>query len=128
MSGGRASKVKGDRYERELSSYINEKTNLKSFRAPLSGGGRSFGRDIGISTGTADIIGLPHIWPEAKRTERFTPYDAMAQAERGILASKSPDLPVVFTRRNHMHTGESLVVMRLDDWLKLYNAYLVSDD
>ena len=117
-------KAKGDKYEREISTHINSATGLQSFRAPLSGGGKQFSVN-GITAGSADIVGLPSVWPECKRTERFTPYEAMAQAERGIAARHSNEFPVVFTRRNRMTTGESLVVMRLDDWLKLYNAFLV---
>jgi Holliday junction resolvase len=116
-------KSKGDNYEREISAYINEHTGLQSFRAPLSGGGKQF--SVGnITAGSADIVGTPAIWPECKRTERFTPYEAIAQAERGIAARNSTEMPVVFTRRNRVPTGQSLVVMRLDDWLKFYKAYL----
>ena len=50
----------------------------------------------------------------------------MAQAERGIAASKSTDTPVVITRRNRQTTQDSLVVMLMKDWLPLYEAHLRS--
>ena len=50
----------------------------------------------------------------------------MEQAERGIAGFGSPEKPVVIQRRNNMTTAESLVVMRLEDWAVLYEAYLDS--
>jgi hypothetical protein len=112
----RGSKQKGSAYERELAAYMNENVGLKSRRALLSGGGRN--------DGGADLDGTPSIHGEAKRTERFQPYEAMKQAEASITKAGSKVFPVVFTRRNRMTTGESLVVMRMDDWLKFYAAFL----
>jgi len=115
-------KNKGDGYERELAAHFNEALYgglPRIFRAPLSGGGRSL-----LGGGQADLTGTPEVWVEAKRTEKFSPLEAMRQAERGIAAANSPDFPVVINRRNHTKTGDSLVVMRLDDWLALYRLYL----
>lgn len=121
------SAIKGSVYERELAKHLKDVLGIDCFRAPLSGGGRTFGRHIGISAGSADLEGTPHIWVEAKRTECFRPHEAIAQAELGISARNSTELPVVITRRNRMTTGQSLVVMRLDDWLKLYKSYIDSN-
>lgn len=116
-------KLKGDEYERQISKYINFHTGLNSSRAPLSGGGAQF--KVGNDTaGSADILGVPYIWPECKRTERFEPYKAMAQAMRGVAAKKNGEFPTVFTRRNYMDTDHSLVVMLLKDWMQLYKAFL----
>lgn len=118
----RGSKAKGDKYERELAEYLNEALyggEQKIFRAPLSGGGRST-----FGGGSADLNGTPDIWVEAKRTEKFAPYAALEQAERGIAGKKSKDVPVVVSRRNQMTTGDSLVVMRLKDWVDLYQSLL----
>ena len=115
-------KNKGDGYERELAKYFNRFLYNGAevvYRAPLSGGGYNMG-----GGGAADLTGTPAIWVEAKRTERYSPYPAMEQAEKGILISRSIDIPVVINRKNRMSTGESLVTMRLDDWNKLYAAYL----
>jgi hypothetical protein len=115
----RGAKNKGSNFERELAAYINTSTGLTSRRALLSGGG--------WNTGGADIEGTPHIHVEAKRTETFAPYEAMRQAEKSITASENEVWPVVVNRKNGMATGSSLVVMRLDDWLRLYNGVLPSD-
>jgi hypothetical protein len=117
-------KAKGDAYERDIARLLDAAlfaSRGQVHRAPLSGGGRNIG-----GGGRPDLIGTPAIWIEAKRTERFSPYDAIAQAERGLTASRAPDMPVVITRRNRMPDPSSLVVMRLHDWLALYAAYLRS--
>jgi len=116
------SKRKGDGYERELAKWLNHwlfGDEPQVQRAPLSGGGSNpFGG------GLPDLNGTPFVWVEAKRTEKFSPYAAMEQAERGIEKSRSPDIPVVISRKNRMDTSESLVVMRLGDWLPLYKTFL----
>ncbi len=115
---GRRHKQKGDAYERELASYINEVTGLKSFRAPLSGGGH-----VGM-VGGADILGVPDVFVEAKRVERLNFHDALRQAEGNIIKTNSKDCPLVINRKSRMKTGESLCLLRLDDFLKFYKAYL----
>ena len=118
MVKGRGSKAKGDKYERELSAYINEKTGLESFRAPLSGGGK-----VGLSGG-ADILGTPELFIEAKRVERLNFHDAMRQAEMNVQKTRSQSKPIVINRKSRMATGDSLCLLRLDDFLKFYMAYL----
>jgi hypothetical protein len=115
-------KRKGDGYERELAKWLDHWLFDDAgyiHRAPLSGGGRN-----NFGGGEADLNGVPFMWVEAKRTERFSPYPAMEQAERGIEKSRSRDIPVVINRKNNMDTAESLVVMRLGDWLPMYKAFL----
>lgn len=116
---GRGMKAKGDEYERELASYINEATGLSSGRAPLSGGGK-----VGLYGG-ADLIGTPGLFVEAKRVERLSFHEAMRQAETNIKKTQSPEAPVVINRRNRESTGDSLVVMRLDSFLKFYLSHLL---
>ena len=115
-------KRKGDGYERELAKYLDESIYGGGGviqRAMLSGGGRNLG-----GGGMADLVGTPHVWVEAKRTEKFKPYEAIEQAEAGIDKSKSKDIPVVMQRRSQMTTGDSLCVMRLRDWEVLYRCFL----
>ncbi len=115
-------KRKGDGYERELAKWLDYWLFGSSGhvqRAPLSGGGSN-----AFGGGLPDLNGTPFMWVEAKRTEKFSPYAAMEQAEKGIEKSRSRDIPVVLTRRNRMDTSESLVVMRLGDWLPLYKSFL----
>ena len=116
------SKRKGDGYERELAKWLDFMLFANGGtvqRAPLSGGGRYAG-----GGGRADLVGTPTAWVEAKRTEKFQPYAAMEQAETGIKNAGSDEMPVVMQRRNRMATEDSLVVMRLRDWITLYAAWL----
>lgn len=112
-------KAKGDGYERELAAYLNDQLfagREQVFRTPLSGGG------MHVSRGAADLTGTPDLHVEAKRVERLNIRTALAQAERN--AAGTPDTPIVVNRRNREKTGESLVTLRLDEFLKLYAAYL----
>lgn len=112
-------KAKGDRFECELAAHISDTTGLVCERAPLSGGGV-----IGQLSGGADLMGTPGLHVEAKRAERLNFMDALAQAERSIAKQGAPEAPVVINRRNRMETGESYVLMRLDPFLALYDAWL----
>lgn len=114
---GKAPKRKGDGYERELAKYFNEKVfggEDRVQRAPLSGGGAV------KSSGGSDLKNTPYIFVEAKRTEKFQIHQSMRQAEDNIEISKSNDMPIVITRRNRTETGDSLCVLKLDDFLKMY--------
>ena len=115
-------KAKGDGYERELAAYINDHTGLDCSRAPLSGGGA-----IGILSGGADLLGVPNLFIEAKRVERLNFHDAMRQAERNRTSRATDDVPVVINRKNRMKTGDSLCLLRLDDLLTFYRAYLCQE-
>lgn len=126
-------KAKGDAYERELAHRLNEAVfdgQEQCYRAPLSGGGRSFAHSVDAATkgGSADLLGTPGLWVEAKRTERFQPYEAMAQAERGRDSRKTGEVCVVVTRRSRMPIEKSLVVLRLEDFERLYRTWLGAQD
>lgn len=115
-----AQKRKGDNFERELAAYLQDELNVPAFRAPLSGGGK-----VGMYGG-ADVLGVPGLFIEAKRVEKLNFMDAMRQAETNKIKTKCPDVPVVINRRNRMTTGESLVLLRLDDFLIFYAHYLIN--
>ena len=118
---GKAPKRKGDGYERELAKYFNEKVfdgEDKVQRAPLSGGGAV------KSSGGSDLKNTPCIFVEAKRTEKFQIHQSMRQVEENIEISKSNDMPIVITRRNRTETGDSLCVLKLDDFLKMYQLLI----
>ena len=71
----------------------------------------------GISFGTVpDLVGLPGIHIEVKRTERLQLSDAIAQAVRDA-AEFDDGLPAVFHRKNREGW---IVSMRLEDWLRVY--------
>ena len=122
---GSSPKRKGDGYERELARYFNEKIFKGSDhvqRMPLSGGGSI------KSSGGSDLKNTPFIYVEAKRTEKFKIHESMRQVELNIEISKSNGMPLVVTRRNRETTGNSLCVLRLDDFLKLYELLLKSKE
>jgi hypothetical protein len=61
---------------------------------------------------------------EAKRTEKLQIHQSVAQVRENIEISKSVSMPVVITRRNRQETGESLCIIKLDDFLELYKLLL----
>ena len=72
--------------------------------------------------GQADVLGLPHIHIECKRVEKLNIYDAIAQAKRD---AKNGDFPTVFHRKNRCNW---LVTMELDEFMKLYEGYIKSEN
>lgn len=75
------------------------------------------------SASSADVLGLPYVHPECKRTEALRIYEAIEQAVRD--SAGTTDLPAVFHRRSKQPW---LVVMRLEDWVELYRAYLTKKE
>lgn len=103
---GKASREKGKRGERELAAALREH-------------GYDCRRGVQYcgASGDADVIGLPGVHIEAKRTERLNLHDALAQSIRD---ARPHELPTVFSRRNN---DVWLVTMRLDDWIQLYREW-----
>lgn len=101
---GKTSQVKGRAGEQELARL------LRSHGYEIERGGcLSFGE-------RPDLMGLPGIHVEVKRTERLNLDAAMAQSVRDA-ARFGDGAPAVFHRRNRQPW---MVTMRLDDWLRLY--------
>ena len=124
MARLKSPKNKGDAYERELAAYLNSTvlpTGTAS-RAPLSGGGMSFN-----GAGQADLLGTPGLHVEAKRVERLEVYKSLDQAERSVTNRNCPETPVVISRRNNTKTGDSIVILRLDQFLTYYHAWLKAE-
>jgi hypothetical protein len=116
--------IKGSNYERELAAYLNEFAYLgqhKCERAALSGGGR-----VGLYTGGADLLGTPGLFIEAKRVEKLNFRDAVRQSEDNLKQTNKSgtERPIVITRRSREATGASLCVLRLEDFLHFYRAWL----
>ena len=63
-----------------------------------------------------DVVGLPGIHIECKRTERFHLWDALAQAK----GDAGDNIPVVMHRANDCPW---VVVMELKDWMEIYQAW-----
>lgn len=97
------SKQKGKDGEREIASKLRE-----------YGYDARRGCQYNGSDGSADVIGLPGMHLEIKRTERLSLYDALAQAKSD---AKEGQMPVVMHRKNH---SEWVVIQPLEDWIELY--------
>ena len=68
----------------------------------------------------ADVMGLPGIHIEVKRTESFRLWDALAQSK----ADAGPDeIPTVWHRKNEC---EWVVVLRADDFMEMYKEWEAS--
>lgn len=103
---GRASRNKGAAAERELARILNE-----------------YGYDVhrGFTFHhESDIVGLEGIHIEVKRVEKLNVSKAMEQA-REEARKRSDGMPTVFHRRDHEGW---LVTMGLDDFIKLYGAWI----
>ena len=68
--------------------------------------------------GQADLLGLPGIHIECKRTEALRLYDAVDQAKRDSQGKNQ--IPVVFHRRNDC---EWLAIMPLDNFMEIYREF-----
>lgn len=68
--------------------------------------------------GQADLLGLPGIHIECKRTESLRLYDAVNQAKRDSQGKE--EIPVVFHRKNNC---EWVTILSLDDFMKIYTEY-----
>lgn len=107
---GKTSRDKGKRGEREVASFLRE-YGYDARRGVQYRGGKD----------SPDVVGLPGIHIEVKRTERFHLWDAMAQAKHDA----GDNLPTVFHRMNDCPW---VVVMELKDWIELYRAWEADEE
>jgi len=100
------SKSKGSGGERELEKI-------------LTAAGLSAHRNNKMYTGGLENpdISIPGVHVECKRCEKLRLYDAMNQA---VDDSNGGDVPVVMHRKNR---SPWIVIMLLDDWIKLYKDW-----
>ena len=82
------SRDKGKRGEREVALILRE----HGFEARR-------GQQYCGANGDADVVGVPGLHIEVKRTEKFRMYEALDQA---INDAREDELPVVFTRKNNL--------------------------
>jgi Holliday junction resolvase len=105
---------------------INSKRKGKTGELELARKLRELGYEVRRSVqyngkeeeGQADLLGLPGIHIECKRTEKLNLYEAIGQAKRD--SEGKGELPVVFHRRNNC---EWLAILPLEDFIKLYREY-----
>lgn len=99
------SRDKGKRGEREVASL------LRSYDYDARRGVQYHGGED-----SPDVVGLPHVHIEVKRTERLDLYGALSQSK----GDAGEDKPVVIHRRNNC---EWVVIQPLSDWIELYRAW-----
>nr|DAT31379.1 MAG TPA: hypothetical protein [Caudoviricetes sp.] len=97
------SRDKGKRGEREVALILRE----HGFEARR-------GQQYCGANGDADVVGVPGLHIEVKRTEKFRMYEALDQA---INDAREDELPVVFTRKNNC---DWVACLRLDDFMELF--------
>lgn len=110
----------------ETSMAINGKQKGKRGELELARKFREYGFEARRSVqyngkeeeGQADVLGLPGIHIECKRTEKLYLYEAVDQAKRD--SKGTDDIPVVFHRKNNC---EWLAILPLDEFMKLYAEY-----
>lgn len=108
---------------------VNGKQKGKKGELELAKAFRQYGYDARRSVqyngkaeeGQPDILGLPKIHVECKRTERLNLYDAIEQAKRDSKGTEN--LPVVFHRKNNC---EWLAIMTFDDFMEVYKEFEAS--
>lgn len=64
-----------------------------------------------------DVVGLPGIHIEVKRTEKLRMWDALSQSKSD---AAEDEMPVVVHRKNNC---EWVVIQPLKDWLNLYREW-----
>ena len=105
------SRNKGKRYELELAAKLRQ----YGFAARR-------GQQYSGANGDPDVTGLPRIHIEAKRRQSIgNIYDWMTQSKHD---AREGEIPVVMCRADH---SETMVIMRFDDWMALYNNSDYSD-
>lgn len=109
---GKTSRDKGARGEREVVAFLR----AEGYDAHR---GHQLHQKGGADN--PDVLALPGIHIEVKRTEAFRMEDAMAQAH----ADCGDRMPTVWHRRNN---GRWRVIMEASDWIQLYRAWEVSDE
>jgi Holliday junction resolvase len=98
------SKDKGRRGEAELARLLRAEGFQDARRSQQYCG----------ANGDADVVGLPGVHLEVKRTEALRLWDALAQAKHD---ARPGELPVVVHRKSRC---EWVVIQPLKDWLGLY--------
>ena len=102
---GRMSRNKGKTGERELANIL--KAHGYDARRTQQYCG---------ANGDADVVGLPGVHIEVKRTESLSLYTALEQAESD---AREGEIPVVFHRRNRKRW---VAIMELENFLNMYQG------
>lgn len=110
---------------------VNSKRKGKTGELELAKAIRQYGYDVRRSVqyngkadeGQPDLVGLPHIHIECKRTEKLLLYSALEQAKRDC--EGTGNIPVVFHRKNNC---EWVAIMPMDAFMEMYKEYELKGD
>ena len=109
----RMQREKGKRGEREVAKILQEAGYSNARR----------GQQFCGKSGDADVIGLPNVHIEVKRTEQCRAYDYWDQS---VADAREGEIPIVVHRQSGK---EWLAIMAFDDFLEMYEkAYPDSKD
>ena len=100
------SREKGKRGERQVAALFRE-YGFDAKRGQQYHGGPD----------SPDVVGVPGLHIEVKRTERLNLYDALAQAKRDA----GEELPVVIHRKND---SPWVVIMDFEDWMQIFREWV----
>ena len=101
--GGRMSRTKGKVGEREWAQYLKDRGFKNARRGQQFKGGQE----------SPDVVGVTGVHFEVKRSETFSPYAALNQADT---ERKPSETPVVAHRKNGK---DWIVVMKAEDFVLL---------
>lgn len=108
---GKLSKDKGKRGEREFAAFCGK----HGYEA------RRTAQYCGKTEESADVVGLPGMHVEVKRTEALRLYDALDQARRDA----KEGIPMVAHRKNNHRW---VVILDADDFFTIYREWEASRD
>lgn len=113
---GKASRVKGHNYEREVAKLLNETEygKTKPFKRTIQSRAGDEGPDVGNQ----------ELWIECKKGKRPNIPAAMRQAEGYIESSGDKRYPIVFSRIDRQ---DHLITMRLDCFKRMLEGFSCGD-
>ncbi len=106
--GGRASKVKGNNYERKIANILSKAFDTKVYRVPCSGALPGWAGDLRDLTGVLKN----YVW-ECKNQQKLSIWAALKQSE---LEATGGRVPVVVFTKNH---EKDYVAMQLKDFINI---------
>ena len=111
--GGKMSRDKGARFERQVASLFKEYGYDASRTA----------QHCGKTGQAADVKGVPLLHVECKHCEKMHLYDWMHQAVRDCSQENKGNTAIVVHKQNNQPV---LVTMLFEDWIELYKEWEAS--
>lgn len=116
--GGKSSVTRGKVFEREVAKFFEEGIGVPVRRSVMT-------TQLFSSIGNSDLVGAPGLAIECKRVESLNFRTALAQALRN---ANRDEVAVVINRRDREKLEDSVVALRLEDFMRLYRAAMKWED